>query len=378
MNVATTNIVNSLKFHFIAVVWGAEYTDLFIEVVIPNQLSNGNLPSFKGLDASYYIYTTTEDADRIKKTAAFLRLSDLMPVNFIFIIIANTSNKYNKLSECHKLAITAANKEDAAIIFLSPDAVFADGSFAKLLELCSAGKRAVMTAGLRVTKETFLPLLLKYFSEDNSTLNISSRELIKLAMQHLHPLSQSLFWKSTRFNRYPSHIYWDVPNEGILARAFHVHPLMVAPSRKGISFSSSIDNDYFYQACPDINDIHVVTDSDEIAVIEMSNLMQWGLMPHNKSKALRVAVWAKYNANPHHRMVFQHKIRFHQNDITPAWGTVEQSSDKVVSSILSCLRFETFLLSPSIVIAKIIKRIVGGQRADRVISRLSLLRRKLL
>src|SRR4051812_46032270 len=66
-------------YFFLTPVWGREYTRLYVDVVIPAQLAAGNLPVFRNDPLSrYIIYTTADDANAIRASAAFRALSEII------------------------------------------------------------------------------------------------------------------------------------------------------------------------------------------------------------------------------------------------------------------------------------------------------------
>jgi hypothetical protein len=76
------------------------------------------------------------------------------------------------------------------IAFIPPDVAWANGSFAHLAHLASEGKRAIYTTYLRVVQETCVPDLLRLHANPAaSEINASSRELVDLALRHIHPLA---------------------------------------------------------------------------------------------------------------------------------------------------------------------------------------------
>ena len=67
-------------YHFLTPVWGKAYTKTYLELVMPAQLSQGNLKAFAGAPSSrYVIYTTEADAETIKASPAFRKLSAIVP-----------------------------------------------------------------------------------------------------------------------------------------------------------------------------------------------------------------------------------------------------------------------------------------------------------
>ncbi|MDD5593417.1 MAG: hypothetical protein PHG97_01580, partial [Candidatus Margulisbacteria bacterium] len=329
------------KFHFITVVWGDAYTDLYQNIVLPNLLSAGNLPAFAGEEAVFKIYTTLRSADSIKLSPAFERLSKLMPVEFILMDGSKGGgNKYRLWSEYNRQAVAAAQKKGAGMIFLPSDQIYADGSFKRLLEIARTGKKAVMVAGLRVIKEELMPLLLKkFYSSRDHSITISSRQLMRLALNCFHPITQAVVYGRKRIGAWPSHVYFPVPGEGLLARCFHLHPLLVRAGEKA-SFSGTIDGDFLTAACPDFNDIQVIGSSDEILAVELDERAQplnGGAM---RPSALNLAAWAKYNADPYHREYFKTSIKFIADETAASWAAAEGLAAGLADKIFFWLRFE--------------------------------------
>lgn len=340
-----------LHLHFITAVWGRAYTDLFLQVVLPNQLSPGNLLYFRDKpgSATFKIYTTKADAEYIRASRCYAQLAAAMPVEMVHFDDVDLGAKYAALIECHRRAIRSADEVGAALVFLSPDAVWSDGTFKRLWELAAAGTRVVMVGSIRVVKETFVPQYLAgYLSAGSCSAAIRPRELVKLATRHLHPLSQSLFWDSEHFGLGPSHIYWRVGDDGILARCFHLHPLLVNPLVRGLLPKSTVDADYTPLACPDPESLYVSEDSDEIACFEISRREQFGSFAPNRFSAADTAFYARYWAQGHHRKFVRHSVRFHGSDLSAQWKEVEALSDRVIERVELYLRYPAVFLGPKI------------------------------
>jgi hypothetical protein len=328
-----------MHFDIITVVWGEAYLDLFTRLALPNQLTPGNLGCFRDgpHTATYKIMTTAQDAAALQQTPVFAQLADALPVEIVPIDDVNRGRRYDALSECHRRAIRAANARGAGLIFLSPDAIWSEGAFRHVCELLEQKWRAVLVAGLRVTRETFVP---DYLARGSPR---SPRAMVGLAQAHLHPVSRSLFWDAECFSYFPSHLYWRVAAEGFLARCFHLHPLAVQPSCRGLVPSSTIDADYLLRACPDLAELYVVRDSDELVGVEISSEGQFGSMPAHRAGATDVAFWARYHTNAHHLELVRQPIRFHHGECTSAWTEAEEQSERLLDDIdfqrLHALRF---------------------------------------
>lgn len=338
-----------MKFYLVTVVWGEDYTDLYLRVVLPTQLSAGNLPALSQVSkVTYAIYTTSRDAESIESRIYSL-LSELVDIEIISIDdIDLNQNKYVACNECHKRAIMAANKEHATLVFLPPDAIWSDGSFARMAEIAETGKRVMLTGtDVRVARETFVEEFLQKFPlQGDEIRSVSSRDLVKLSLEHLHPFAQSSYWESSTSNRWPSHINWRVNNRGLLARCFHIHPLMINPSRKDILPSITYDADYIAQACPNLNEFYIVEDSDEVTFASITGMRDPGLashiLPDRRLSAIGVAAWASLNVSSHHCYFFNHKIRIHADEISAEWEAVEKQADRIAGQINLWIKLLTY------------------------------------
>ncbi|MEZ2252569.1 TIGR04372 family glycosyltransferase [Microcoleus sp.] len=329
-----------MGFHFINVVWGQEYTNILLNFSLPLQLSPGNLQYFRESQESLYkIYTTQQDAETIKSSKIYEILTETIPTVIKVFDMASFSqmNRYTIMTRCHQHAVIEANITNSIMVFLFPDGLFADGTFAQLSKLADQGKRAVMIPGTRTVKETLLPTLKQHPNFNNLCAIISPRELVKIFLDNLHPWTQSAFWDSADFTNTPSHIYWRVKDEGFLARCFHIHPLMINPIRKDIVPKDTIDAEYLSQVISTLNDIYVVEDSDEIFGCSVDSREDCKeLLRHDvKAQISEIRQWVEGATALHHRWsFFCHKIRIHSGDISEKWKTVEAESDEIAHQLI--------------------------------------------
>ena len=253
-------------FHFITAVWGEAYTRLYIDTVLPTQASAGNLGAFAGRGGGdmYCIHTTRAGAAMIRDAPVYDAVAAMIDVQFFYIdeLFEGDRPKHTVVTEVHKHAIEMACREGAAMVFLCPDAIWSDGSFARLIELAERGYRAVMMPGIRLCKETFLPAFLERFTPDPSGVTtVGPRPLTGLGLEHPHQITTTLFWDASMLNPHMSHLYFRLPSEGggpgtgdddatavggggFVARCFHLHPFMVWPRRSETRFHSTIDGDF--------------------------------------------------------------------------------------------------------------------------------------
>ena len=329
-----------MRFHFIMVVWGESFCDLFLDVCLPSLLSPNNLPAFPyRKDSVFVIYTDSRSRPRIEQSEMYARLTQFMATRISLMDQYLGPNPFETFQICHRQAIVGANAEDAALCFLAPDTVWSDGTFRQLARRAASGVRAVMIPGLRLCRESFVPVIEEVRRESgDGTIALSSRSLTEIALRHLHPITVSFFWDYRPVNFWTAHLYWWVEPDGMLARCFHMHPLMIYPEIRS-EFSESIDGDYIAAACRTPGSIYVVQDSDEMLGFEISPLLHCiGALRRLRSKTLDVATFASRYTNAQHRQFVRYPIRIHAGDLSPRWEALERSTGRQVERVLQLAR----------------------------------------
>jgi hypothetical protein len=332
-------------FHFTVIVWGEAYIDAFLRFVLPNHLAPGNLQAFPDLAGStYWIHTTAEDEARFLASPGFRRLQALMPTRLVFHPFAKGGNSYDRLIQATRQAVQTAREAGALLVTLPPDNLYSDGAFPALAEWARAGKRAVVLPGIRLTQETAGPVLLERWPPERAgELPYPPRELARIALDHLHPLSRSLCTDSERFrNEWPSHIYWRVGDAGLLCRACHLHPLMVDPGAGSALGDSTIDGAFLEELCADPADVHVVQDSDEMLALELSPRDQFPAAPPGHANPERIARFIDQHATALHRAFLEHPIRIHHGDCGPAWDAVEREAARGLARVRALQRRQRY------------------------------------
>jgi hypothetical protein len=336
--------------HIIVAVWGKEYIDTYLNVSLPSQLAPDNLKSLiDHKNIVYKIFTVKNDEEYIKNHPIYQKLE--AHVNTRIICINNVEEKskfaglnvkFYNLTKLHNRAIKEADIDNAAIIFLFPDYVLADNTFATLFKIHQMGYRAILTLTLRIKKETAISYLMgKYYSEQGRCLTVSARELTHVALQYLHPIEKSYFW-GDGLSSFPIHAYWPVKDEGLLARCFYLHPLLIHPAIRGESSMITIDADYIDRSCPNLRDIYVIRDSDELTCLELTseNVKDENAEanPYFKPNAKNFAKWAVWHCNPVyssllHHWLFQVPIKIGTQHSVWAWKKAEIASRKTAKLV---------------------------------------------
>lgn len=352
--------------HFIVVVWGKKYCDTFLNISLPTQLSPGNLAGLSRPElAVFRIFTSEHDVDRIRRSAAVVALERHVRVEIESFEMPEVLKKYRFMTQIQMRALREAAEREAVAVFLAPDIVVADGSFVAVERL--ADRPAVLIAAPRLNMTTVAPeLLLHRGPEPACAIAIAPRDLVSLAMKHLHPISGSAFWGQPWLNAHPTVLYWRLGEQGMLARQFHLHPLLVDPARLSKGFlrrtesmierrKSTIDDDLMLSMRASPDEFHIVTDSDELAIFEVSDeTIDHGLVGRKERTTVDdLVAFARLKANPLHRGYLRHRIWFHGGDHSrlEPFDEVAAASDALVDKVLHDLQ-----LLPSVWPAKRRKR----------------------
>ena len=321
-------------FHILVPVWGAAYCETFTQISLPSQLAAGNLPHLPHKDRClYHVITRPEDAEQIQGTAAWQHLQSLMPVR-IDLRTDRQRTSYETMSAYLRDAIAFSDDNDAASLFFNADLVFSEGTVETLIRSVRDGNRVVFTTGIRLTKET-VATEIKRFKTGDAVISLKPAELATVAMRNLHPLTRQNIWTEPG-TFVPATIFWQVGTEGLLARCFHLHPLLVWPECKHVHFQGTVDDDFVSMACPRAETDHVIADSSDLLMCEISAGSPPLETRTRKGAVDDVADWAESNTDERHRLLAKVPIRIHTGSMTEtAWSMASKESSRVIDAVLS-------------------------------------------
>jgi len=325
--------MNEVALHFVTPVWGSEYTRTFLEVTLPTLLAPGNIPAVPNLkECVYRIYTAPEDEALIRDSTAYAALTSLVRTEFVQIRQEN--DKYVTSSDCYRIALAHASAARSAALLLIPDMVFADGGIRSIVRLLKDGKRAVLVMGLRAFKETMVPEVCAEFSHHGCII-VPPRALVRVGMRHLHSIMLDHIYESDSEAFNPSVICWRAGSEGFLVHTFHLHPVAVFPNDSSLRFEGTIDDDLVEAGRFDREEIHIVTDSDELGWFEISRRDHFARGPINRQLD-QIVAWMDWATTEYHRLVFRTPIRIHAGDLSGAeWDRARLQAEEFVDLLLS-------------------------------------------
>lgn len=326
------------RYRILLPLWGKDYVTRFCEVALPTQLASGNLPSLPRERTSFHFFTPSVDIPQIKASPAFRTLSALVPTHFEPIDDLYLRHPYYAMKVCHNRGLTLGRKEDCAYLFVLPDMVWSDGTFARMHQLLESGKRAVVLPATRMTAETVVPEMRRAINPADASLSVAGRRMVSLILEHMHPAFREYLW-TPQGTRGPGYWQFLVGSTGMLIRALHLHPLVVRPVHRDERIVTTFDGPYISRSCPDPSTVHVITDSDEMCAAEISPAKYLEGFYSKKPLGVEDHVrFLQHNTDEHHRRYLNYQIRLHADEFSDDWKRVEQLSDDIVGEVLNQVR----------------------------------------
>lgn len=354
------------------VVWDEEYTQTFLNYNLPI-LANVQLPILKRFveNITLYIHTSSHDYQSIVANPNFQAAEKKIPIQVICtdqVVTADEAalfltnhNMCRRMQVAHKHFIFLAQRANAGMLFLAPDAWFSDQIFITIGNQIKSGKRAIMTLGPRVEKEPVLDHI-KQNKNQFFQNGICSTDLVALLLKWPHHITQSLSVNIGEVNvNWPSVLYWwNHEAAGLMARGFHLHPLFVFPRKRVMDgMKSTIDGDLISNAGLNENDIYVISHSQEGCVIELTAQNRRFEGEHRTIVADDLVRFVKLGfANFWHQYFFDQPIFFckEKNFHFEHWDAIIQSSKQLVQEYgaLMHLKKRSFFRLPGNVSLKMI------------------------
>jgi hypothetical protein len=329
---------------FVTVLWGDWHRETFLNSNLPTMLSPGNLPALSaGIDCEYLVYTTPQDALKMSRNRAFQRLCSIVPVSLKLFTPSKTKNIFNLHHDIWRKATKHARRQQAFILLMPPDVAWADGSFARLRNVLTFGKRAIFMTYPRVVSETIVPALAERFPRDaGEAMIVPPKDLMALAITHIHPLMAAYNRAAAHFPIHPEMILWPIEGDGFLLRLLARELFCFEPGRYPLNAQSLLA-----QMPPD-NEIHVFRDSREFLGVSFTPLwkdMEWYLAPRPLDPLFVGRWWIDYDSPMNDRLS---AVNLHFTCCTAEesrWRLAEAQADVLLTHLRSAREFVRILMT---------------------------------
>jgi hypothetical protein len=327
-----------MRYQFVVAVWGEQYVSYFLQICLPSLLTTGNLLGYSRDDAELDIYTTYEDAPAFHDSPAIKALAACMNIRISKATVARDDiihdARHELMTTLHKRALDRSDELDSAIFFISPDTVVADGTLMHLRQLLLSGKRMIMVGAMRVSQSGFIADFYPRFNPGGRYFTaIGSRELVDFIIAHPHEDHRGFVWSDDLADA-PSHIYFPVGDEGFVQRGFHLHPMAMYPAVRGNRPPVTIDDPWLDTAVPNLDDWHVVHDSDDAYILDFGTPPNAYVSRYRLDPYLHAAAWAKEKTNERQRWVVSNPVFVHRSPLGAAWEVARNESDAVIKMIV--------------------------------------------
>jgi len=259
------------RVHLLLPIWGNNFILQFTSLGLPSLLAKGNLPDFsKKYDCVFVFLTLEENVEFLERQKILGKLKKYCDVEYYFIdhlVIEGNYSTVITLSYAEAMLSCGAKMCETYFIYLVADYIFSDGSFRGISKYIEQGYSGLLAGNFQATQEDIWHLLEGRIDKD--VLTIEPRELVKLGLNNLHPVSEAntvnskLKIHSVHSNR----LLWRIDDSLLVGRFFLLHMLCIKPERDDFKIGSSCDYSFIPEMCPSGN-ITVIDDSDDYFVLE--------------------------------------------------------------------------------------------------------------
>ncbi|MDO8606996.1 MAG: fasciclin domain-containing protein [Phaeospirillum sp.] len=321
-----------MKITFVVALWGEWYTDVFCSLMAKSMLADGNFPSIGNrAEARLRIYCDAATRASILAWTGIVALQTTIPVDFVLFKIDYRA----PISSHHQIwadALVRARREKGTVVFLAPDTIWSDGSVSRLIDVFSEGYAAAFFPGFRVASDTFFDSTRAEFSDECAPISLPGPELMRRAMENMHPLKSVFVRHSPAFPDHGENMLWPVGDEGYVLREAITHSLFaVNPSLIDVNnftvpvHSSQIDRIYWASGSDDILFLSLGPVSRDINWYEASGPIS------AERLALKSLAWD----SPLVSSLIRRRFRFHSGVRDEAsWRAVERASDLFTHRLL--------------------------------------------
>ncbi|WP_158812811.1 hypothetical protein [Methylocapsa sp. S129] len=317
-------------------VWGKEYVEQFLDFCLPTLLADGNLPSLcRRTACTFVLFARTDDVEAIRGNPGWRALEDMCAVEIATIDHLISASHSTTITLAYVSGIRSCKSDllDTCFIFLVSDYVLADGALSNVLARVVAGASGVLAGNFQIVGEGAAPVLAQARA-GGPYLSIQPRDLIRLALDHLHPATIANFADSpVRHDAASNRLFWRVDDSTILGRFYLMHMIAIRPETAEFIIAAPSDYSLIPELCPS-GAVATIEDSDEYCVVELqsrrqgqTNLRLGPLTP--AAVATSLSNWA----TGQHRENAGHAIVFHSDKIKSEVAETIAASKRFISEV---------------------------------------------
>ena len=334
------------------VFWGARYTDIFLNYLLPALFAPGNLPAVcQDYQIHFIICTDAQGADRLQWDVGFAKLKNYLVPHVItyspvlFDYAADFSRKHGGkwtipvtllTNAAHYAVLECGRRLERPVLNFSPDHILSERFLTEMAAALSDKVQVLAGPGFRLY---YAPHLLEEinarYRKPSGTLDISPPEMVRLLINHL---PEPNFVHAEQFSAYPIYLCWQVKGEGIIAHVNHYHPWVVRGDGLAGPVQLSLDpiDGNFLNRC--------LANQQAIAFAPQAMLsFDLGTNPlclpadNNRFSVRKVAQWVRPFLSPVHEHYFQNSLFYRSGSPEPSqdWRRTADQARTVVKEIIA-------------------------------------------
>lgn len=230
--------------------------------------------------------------------------------------------------------LNRAISEDCYASLVSPEWIYTPQLFVSFARAIRAERLALFVLGLRVKPDTILPELDSLKASQQGHLLLNARDAVSLAMRHLADAERRLFWNAGESPNWIPQIYFAVRGGGMFAACWHLHPVLIKPSRRLSSSATFQTGAYLDHVIRDQNRIAIVDDSDRGFYIRLREdaPVRASMRAGGPLTIRRCVKWASRYTWGLHRVLFSQLIFVHGGGFSETDAPLERDLAQVIST----------------------------------------------
>ena len=294
-------------------VWGERYIEQFFDFCLPSLLADGNLPALRSrAPCALTFFTRAEDGQTIRRHPLLPALESLCVVEIETIddLISDSPSTIITIAYTTGIRAAGAGALQTCFMFLVADYVFADGALDNAAAPIFAGSSGVLVGNFQASLEGAGAVLRSRL--EAKRLSIKPRDLVRLAMDHLHPSTTANFADSPiSCDLTSNRLFWRVGDTTMVGRFYLMHMIAIRPEATDFTIAAPSDYAFIPELCPS-GPVTTIDRSDEYCVIELapkrrapSNLRLGPLEPGAFAASLRTWATEQHRKNARRPLLFQ-------------------------------------------------------------------------
>lgn len=362
------DVTSPRPIYFGVAVWGQAFCESFAIGALASLLAEGNIPALGNPSGknTFIIYTRAVDWEWFQRQAIIKRLQQYMIVMFMEMMDISEeayqalnnpllSSKLYLMTMGHRQILDKMYTDKAIGSIVIPDSIYSSHSIQSAYQHIANGKQSVLVFCPRFATTAMIDELQEQqYIQPGQPLELTSRELVEVAMRHQHIDIQMQKWDIPYFPEFMLELGWMLPDKsGML---FHTWSCWCAfidygqlKTHNMESLGHNTIDGVYWSANITKETTHLITDSDEFTLISYSphiNRRQVPIRRILRAKSImtpcKVAFAKRVIKNMLNEQTDPFKLEFahqpiymHTKDLTPVCLHLAEKTQAIMKDIIN-------------------------------------------